>query len=398
VLSEDKRYTLRGTNEPIEQAATQSRIMLSGLQLGESVYGYTANAYLTNAEAEQATIVHFGGFVGQGNITVYLDIPDVASSLYLEGDFHDDFDMSINNNDCKSISVPSNPDPFTYLTREDLDGCKHLLAVGRNIIKFEFTNADIDNHYIGGGYLKATHRSDHVYTPQKTITETYYFSGIEGIFNLYDAIYVPGKLKNVDVYLHYLADHTESKNEVFFTIADEILFKDNSSLGEQEEHISDATIREKLDYDVYENKTIPIRMGYDNGTIEILASSIIDAVIVTDVSGSMNWEFNSSDAGILRSCDDDNLYDNSTRRISVAKCANNNFTNLIFSQENPVESNRIGLTSYNSNLKQSFDFSDDKSLVLGEIDGYIAGGGTCVCCGVLEAIRLFEEDMLHKYT
>ena len=395
ILSGDQRYALIGTDEPITQAATRSSVLITGLELNKPVYGYTASAYLTNTQAEQHTYTYFGGFVGQGNITVYLDLPAEASSLYLEGDFHADFDVYANGERCTHITVPANPDPYAAITSTSLDACLPYLSSKvtgqqRNIFTFNFTTPETSNHYIGGGYLKATHQTDYAYNPQDRITETYHLPGIKGIFNLFDAVRIPGRLTKMDIDLHYFANHTNTHNNVFFTIGDQQLYTDNKSTTPQQVTINDATLRTMINYASYTNKTIPFRFGYDNGSRQIITASAIDAVAVTDISGSMDWQFDQNSAGIARTCDDPNLYDLSTKRVSVAKCAGKNFTATLL--HDPAQDNRLGLTSYSTTLRDTLAFTTDQDAINSQIDGYTAGGSTCICCGILGAENLFTSD------
>lgn len=402
IPEQDERYSLVADHEPVEQAATQSRIMLSGLQVAKPVYGYTATAYLTSGRAERASHARFGGFVGQGDITVRLDLPSDVTlpgdlrSFILEGDIHADFDVNVNGDYCfQVLDIDSSPGEVDVRRWDLLLPCGNFLEPGTNEVTVEFTTSDTDNHYIGGGYLKATYADDAVYGVSPTVKERHYLPGIAGVFNLYDAVYIPGELLSMDIRLHYDSDHTNTNNTVFFTLGSELLYMDNTSTAVVDHTISDSEISAALDYGDFENQTVPFRMGFDNGSLELLASNIIDAVLVTDVSGSMDWRFdiNSATNSYDRGCYDPDLYDNSTKRLSVAKCASKNFTSLILNDDNQfLEPNRIGLVSYNGALRESFDLSSSESDVVAEIDGYSAGGSTCICCGILEAARMIEDD------
>lgn len=403
LLSADRRYTI-ASNDSNATVATQARTMLSGLQVNKSVFGYLASAYLSDANSRQASYYKFGGFVGQGNITATLDLLADPLEFTVEGDFHDNFTITVNDNDpCVTITIPNNPDPFTEITRADITTeCASNLTLGKNLVYINFTGDDIDQHYIGGGYLKVTYLSDKTYATPVEITKNHTLPGINGIFNLYDAIYIPGRLTNMTINLHYFANHTNSNNTVFFTLGDRILHQDNSSLDEQRITINQSDIiAAGIDFDDYENQTVPFRFGYDNGSLELLASSVIDAVLITDLSGSMGWTYDSTYANresgnvVVDCADEVTLYQNETERLSVAKCANKNFTDLLINDEDQlIEPNRLGLVSYND-YANSRPFTDDQTQLENTINSYSASGGTCICCGIIEAIELFEDDPSH---
>lgn len=396
VLSADERYTL-ATSDANVTIATQARTMLSGLQVNKNIFGYTATAYLSDANSQQASYYKFGGFVGQGNITAILELPESPIAFTLEGDFHDNFTISVNGNaPCTSIVIPINPDPLTSITQEDITAsCVADLIIGTNLITINFTGSDTDQHYIGGGYLKVTYLSDQVYTSPSSVTKKHALPGIHGIFNLYDAVYIPGQLQSMTINLHYFANHTNSNNTVFFTLGDRILYQDNESIEEQHVTLTDNDLADAgINYNNYENKTVPFRFGYDNGSLELLASSVIDAVLVTDVSGSMGWEFNTSNNGDqVTDCNNPSLYLNETRRLSVAKCADKNFTRLILEDDNQLAGpNRIGLVSYDGSTDDTHELSTNYTSLEEHIDDYSAGGSTCICCGVLDAIERYTAD------
>ena len=400
ILSAEERHTITSTDAPITKAATTTRTLLSGFQVDKPVSGYTANAYLARGGTTRHATTRLGGFIGQGNITLLLDIPSHAHTiqdLYLEGNFHEDFNIIVNSHHCRHVTVTGAGDPFAAVTSESLTGCASHLRTGTNTLTINFTNGTLDQHYVGGGYLQATYLSDRTYEAPATITESKPIPGVHGTFNLYDGIYIPGDLQSMTIDLHYHANHTDNNNEVFFTLGDTLLWTDNTSTTPQHVTLTDEDLHDAgISYDEYDNQTIPYRFGYDNGSMELLASNVIDAALVTDVSGSMGWNFThdwSAGSAQYPSCDSDDLYSPSTERLTVAKCANKNFTHLILNQEGQLlEPNRIGLASYNGDVDSSTPLSHDQSYLESEIDSYNAGGSTCICCGVLEGGNVINDS------
>ncbi|MBW2983350.1 hypothetical protein KY327_03520, partial [Candidatus Woesearchaeota archaeon] len=91
IHSNNQRYNLHTSTDPLNKTATTTRSLLSGFQVGQPLVGHTATAYLSKGGTTRHAITRIGGFIGQGNITLQLDIPDHAYSiqdLYLEGNFH----------------------------------------------------------------------------------------------------------------------------------------------------------------------------------------------------------------------------------------------------------------------------------------------------------------------
>ena len=405
LLSADRRYTLASSNEPAT-IATQARTMLSGLQVGKTISGYTAAAHISHASSTRAATYDFGGFVGQGNITATIELPAAPTGLRIEGDFHDNFTISINGNaPCQAISIPQPADPFLAVTSEDLtQDCAHELHAGSNTARIAFTGPENERHYIGGGYLQATYPSDSTYEESPSITRTKHLPGIEGVFNLYDAIYMPGELTSMRIRLHYKANHTKADNTVFFTLGDKTLWKDDSSTTEQYVTIDDEDLHAAgIRYEDYENKTIPYRLGYDNGTMKKLVASVIDAALITDISGSMGWQFDNNYAGVdITDCaDQEALQENTTSRISVARCASKDFATLLLAPNEALdEPNRLSLISYATSTHESMPFTQESSEANTTIEGYepLEGGAanTCICCGIIDATKRFEEDALHQ--
>ena len=111
-------------------------------------------------------------------------------------------------------------------------------------------------------------------------------------------------------------------------------------------------------------------------------TGVADVVLITDVSGSMGWRFDADwVAGTPRQCDDPNLQDPSTERLSVAKCLDKDFVHEILN----ISGNEMGLVSYYSVTDSVDPLTTDELSLNNSIDAYSAGGGTCICCGINSA-------------
>jgi hypothetical protein len=144
-----------------------------------------------------------------------------------------------------------------------------------------------------------------------------------------------------------------------------------------------------LDFNSLSKKTVPIRMGtgeYVFGGSGGLGNA--DVILITDVSGSMDNQLNSSSNGVDRNCNDPNLYNQTTRRVSLAKCLDKDFVDIILN----TSGNRVGLVSYRDGLNNYHNLSTNKTTLTAQINGYGANGGTCICCGINQAYNILNTQ------
>jgi hypothetical protein len=112
----------------------------------------------------------------------------------------------------------------------------------------------------------------------------------------------------------------------------------------------------------------------------------------------MNWELESSSTGIDRDCDDPDLYDGDTKRISLARCLAKEFVNIILN----TSGNRVGLVGYSGKpnymctddsdpIISYHDLSTDLNSLENQINGYEPDGATGIC-GAIRQARLILEN------
>jgi hypothetical protein len=379
----------------IRDVASQSRLLLSGIEIGQPVTGYTGAVYLSSGQTRRSSYATFGGFVGQGNISVRLDIPADASIIgaALQGDFHDDFILSVNDQVCMTVDVPEDPNPYASVTVRDISACLASFHNGRNDLAISFLNGRRERQFVGGGYIRADYMTTAIYEP-RTTTVTQYLPGIVGTFNLYDALTIPGELVSLEARLHYVSNHDDNPNTIFFALGDQRFLNDSTSTTEQDMTITDAQFDALLDYDEISRTTVPLRFGYTNVEQEIITGRLIDSVLITDVSGSMDWNFTHSVQGIARSCADPDLNLPSSRRISVARCVDGTFVQSILDSN---AQNRVGLVSYTTMTHSTTSLSSDVASLQGVIGGYIARDYTCIACGIADATALLAGSPEENY-
>jgi hypothetical protein len=118
------------------------------------------------------------------------------------------------------------------------------------------------------------------------------------------------------------------------------------------------------------------------------ATGNADVILITDVSGSMDNQLNGSSTGTDRNCNDPNLYNQTTNRISLAKCLDKEFENIILN----VSGNRVGLVSYRDSLSNFHNLSTNKTSLESQINGYFANSATCICCGINKAYDILKSQ------
>ena len=237
-----------------------SRQIISGIRQGEGVTGYSARAFLS-AE-NKVNYFYFGGYVGDGNITI--DLGQDVLSAKVEAVFSEDFNASINNGP-KTSHFPTPETPYSFTINSGFSS-------GDNYLYFESGN----NLYIAGGFIKISYNNSELLQN----TTQHKLPGIEGLINLYDSFYVPGELESMEVLLSYTSPYN-----LFLNIGNQTVYRGNGS--NIQTTINDATLRSILDYSIMNDKTIPFRIGLENVSYVLNISRDADVFSVTDLSGSM---------------------------------------------------------------------------------------------------------------
>jgi hypothetical protein len=382
-----------------------SNRMISGIEQGKPLLGSSGTSYLKKInDKKTSSYIYFGGFVGQGNITKFFDLKNISViKIILEVDVAvgGTFELKINNNFCNSstgvkLFTPSSINMTSDLW--DITSCSNYLTEGKNNFTFLFTN--LGDAYISGGYVKIDYAIDEFQESSYSNYTINSLPGIDGAVNLYDSFYVPGELNNLDIYLHYKINTSTVQNTFFMNIGNTTVFLDNFSNGEVKANLSDINFS-MLNYASLNSSTIPIRIGFENITLQTIivgnGEGFGDIVVTTDVSGSMDWRFDSSSNGIyISDCSDPSLYATSTSRISVARCVDKIFVDDVL-LNNTL--NRIGLVTYSDNTQRKFNLTNNQDALNTEINTYSASGSTCISCGISDAYNLLlnlSAPQLHK--
>ena len=204
-----------------------SRQIISGVQQGEGITGYSARAFLF--AANKMDYFYFGGYVGDGNISV--ELGEGVSSVKVEAIFSNNFEVSVNGLPAEA-HTPTPGVPYEFSISSGFNSGNNYLS---------FTSSD--NLYIAGGFIKIIYNDE---KPPQT-TNKYNFPGIEGLINIYSSFYVPGELQSMEIFLNY-----SSLYNVFMTIGNIRVYNGNGS--NVHVTLSNSTLAEILDYSVGASK------------------------------------------------------------------------------------------------------------------------------------------------
>lgn len=257
------------------------RQIISGIKEGNATTGFSARAFLTNSV--QTKYYYFGGYVGEGNISMLVEYNGSLTNVSLEIAANKDFKICIKDNECEGSFEPVGdefePKIFplgTYISRFD-----------PGVNEFKIVPADgLGNFHIAGGYLKLTYEDG----VQYEAPERDYFPGVEGIINIYDGFYVPGILTNLEVHLRARVD--DPVKRMYMTFGDLLIFNRSTGgstidIDYDNDDISAIFSAAGKDYSDYSEKTIPVRVAVEG--VDYVETEV-DAEIFSDVmlSGSIN--------------------------------------------------------------------------------------------------------------
>lgn len=349
-------------NATIIEVARQT---ITGIQEGESVTGYSAKAFLKSSL--RSKYFYFGGYVGDGNISIRLEYMGNITAAEMELAINNNFTLVINNQSDGSYTKSTSdfiPSQYTLPT--------NLFASGNNTVVIQGKSL-----YITGGYLKITYQSDVEYSqPNRQ-----YLPGIAGVVNLYDGLHIPGQLVNLSIFLHYRSNYT-----AFLRLGNTTVFN-GSSAGETYVTLNNSYLSSLLNYNMLSNKTSPLRMGIQEVLLNGSGGNA-DVILITDTSSSMNWDLDSDDPGVTRACNNALINDPTTSRISLAKCIDIDFIKTILSGSG----NRIGLVSFSSSANNYVNLTNNQTLLNSTITAYATSGGTCVACAINRAYTILQQQ------
>lgn len=376
--------------------------VVSGYEKTRPVNGYLARVHLAKVSKSISRFVYFGGYVGDGNVTKSLILPEDASvtGVYMEMNVGSNFSMQVNGNFsgnyCRSAENFS-ADSWTVCSSSVNPSYCSYFTGGYNSVQINFT--DGERSYIGGGYLKVTYKTaeltegEYVYRGEVKSGKNY-LSGIKGLINLYSSFYVPGTVENLSVHLHYFNNLSINGVSIplYFIIGSKEIYRSNST-GEQHVQINESGItsvfgsKENLVGNM-SNSTVPVRFGTDTFAF-LSGEGASDSVLITDISGSMEDSCDVQSSECLHpDCNEASGCQN--LRIDVAKDTDKEFVSEIIN----YTGSRVGLVSYNDDVDETHPLGNDSSSLRSQIEGYDANGWTCISCGIDTAIDMILNSRI----
>ncbi len=346
-----------------------SRQIISGIQQGDSIKGYSSRAFLFSEK--KVDYFYFGGYIGDGNIT--LKISGDITSIDIEAVFSGNFDLYINDVFAQTYS-PSLNTPYKINLTNHMD----KFSSGDNYMSFKSQN----NLYIAGGYVKI------VYNTSESLSSDIQknFPGIDGLINVYDSFYIPGNLTNMEIFLHY-----NSGYNIFLTLGNKTIYEGNSSGSETSISLTNSDLSSILDYSYMNQKTIPLRLGLKNVSYLSIINKDADSFSVTDLSGSMAPGCSGASfwccfvqGGCNTQAKCSSCGGTWEDKIGLAKQANNVFIDAVLNSSR----NRVGLIGYSGTAPDSayHQLSNNSVSLKNKVNSWTASGTTCICCGINKAV------------
>jgi hypothetical protein len=364
-------YSYNSTPFETSESVETTRKIISGLEAGEGVTGFSARAMLGRSLRQD--YFYLGGFVGQGNLSLLVSYVGNISSAEMEIAINDDFDLYVN-----GVNVGDyNKSDSEFIPARYLIPINEFSS-GDNLVELRG-----DNLYVAGGFVKITYDSDAQYQQPSR----YYFPGIEGVVNLYDGFYVPGELGEMKINLSLKSEDAN----IFLTVGNETLFNRTTS-GLEEVVIENSVLDSLFYYSELSEKTIPLRLGLENVSYEGIVQDI-DVISVSDLSGSMcdcsggnfwccaGYVWSGGCQYHQPNCE--SCGGSCTAGIYELRDANNLFIDIILGNDG----NRVGLVGYASDVERFHPLSDNEDSLKLEVDSWVAVGGTCICCGINKAVE-----------
>jgi hypothetical protein len=392
--------------------SVSSNRMIAGIEQGRPITGSSGTSYLKKIRNKKtSSYTYFGGFVGQGNITVYLNLPsDFNSSRMIDTQLKIEtpgtFNVRINNIPCGSSYSGAVGQVFVW----DLVSCNSSFVSGANSVRLDFTSA-LNISYISGGFIKATYSTD---TLVENTTATgyyrYHFPDINGFINFYDVLSVQGNIVNWTINATFYNPY-----DTLITLGNETVLWSSGNVSGNQNIIIPRTNQ------ALPQEPIPLRFTVTNfsNISTILYGIPADIFMMTDVSGSMDYStgcignlYNCSylyrqvnggtyfpvsciisNSAVCSSpsnpCSASPFYSAKTyvigcnvSKLKVAKNASIEFIDNISANSTNY---RFGLVDYSTNTNTLTPLTNNLVTLHSVINSYVASGSTCTCCALNRA-------------
>ncbi len=390
-------------NKSLTGSLATSKKIISGIAKDKPTNGFASRAFLTSInEKRVSSFAYFGGFVGQGNITLlFEDIPSGVDlkEMFLELDALDAFFLFINDIQCGATFSPLAGEMVAE--RWNITSCIGSIISGqKNNLTILFPKT-LQDAYVGGGFAEVTYLTAVLNGQSNYALKTEWLPQIKGIINLYSSFYIPGSLNTMDGRLHYFISESNSTNyTLYLSIGEKTVLRIINATKEGT-ILFNGTNLSMLSYPALSQKTVPLRLGFENLSYVSVSDGNGDVALITDISGSMDWRMDIDNTnGVLRNCYDSQFTSPATRRISVAKCLDIQFVIDIIN----ITGNKAGLISFSGTTQAASTVNPTTNLTLLNatigtsvpLTGYDAGGATCICCGINSASAILSSSLGNK--
>ncbi len=262
MLTIDDDMIVNNTRVPYDSssALTHSTRLLVGYGAGLPSRGEVARAFLSNIEEkETSSYTYFGGFVGNGNITVKVrDIPSDADIKHvcLELNTPSGFVLYVNGVQVAPDFTATSGGSDAALKDYSVTGfCPGLVGASGcvassyfgdvvpgvdNEFTLMFTDPSVSKQYVGGGYINVVYSTHQMDTDRGVQTSRYYLPQVNGIINVRDSFYVPGLLSSMVMNLTYRSNYS-----VELKIGDRVVHTSVGNASWQRVYIDEAAMASK---------------------------------------------------------------------------------------------------------------------------------------------------------
>jgi hypothetical protein len=361
-------------NSPGQTDVFASERMITGVLQGAPLTGSTSSAYLRKISDKRTTsYAYFGGFVGQGNITIRLEnLPtDISNSTIteftLEGEFDGNFTVYVNGASCANFT----PNP-SIITTLNISSCNNKVKSGNNSASLIFTS-NVYNASVSGGLIRIKYKTSQLADTISTGIQTQYFPEIDGVINLYDGLIVPGTMLNMTLYLHYWVSN-KSSLPLFLEIGNTTVLSLNAT-NTQSLSFNNTYLSSLLNYASLSNTTVPIRLGFYQGDDVNSSGNVTNIFIITSRHNSMG----TNDIVV-------NATTNTTRIIQ-AKQVDNTTVAIILNNTG----NNIGLVSFGTGASVDLDstLTNNSAQLYAAINAYAPHSADAqrYLCGAMETAK-----------
>ena len=383
----DGGLLFNSSNSTRDYGVAAGKKIISGQSRNAPPTGCMASAGLHSIKSKSAAAYSFfGGFEGEGNLTKVINgIPNssIVREIYLELSAGSNFGLAVNNQSCGLFNVtPGNISVNSWSMTAG--PCIAAIAPGTdNSFYLNFSNTTLEKSYVGGGFIKVVYDTTEL-APPATSVFRHYFPGIYGLINHYSSFYVPGNVTSMNLRLHLYNNYT-----TYVVIGNATVMNFSGANESRWVNATDSNLSALLNYSQVGSTTVPVRIGVEANVTGGSINGTADVVLITDISGSMEWQVNNSNSGnAVDNCSSPAIYLYTTKRISLAKCLDQSFVDQVLE----APGNRMAIVAFNNSVASYENLTSNAAYLKARIGNYSAGGSTCIACAINKAYDILSAQ------